>query len=736
MISKYKILRTRKQVLRLIEYCKMTKHASIDFETKAEGPQGKMTGGDDKMPTGPQYEEDEPTGLGISFQPGSAFFIPLFHFESPFSRVEAKKLLKLIGREIIGNPDIVKIAWNFKFEYRWFLRYGIHPRGILLDGMLCKYLLDEEKPFGLKDFVANHIPDFANYEDEIDELRKKYRYWSAIPLQPLAKYCCIDCDVTLRATLLLEQSCIKKGFYPLLRNMCMMQMRTLAESESMGMLVDREYLEATVKRQGKEIELNEQNLLQRKVIRKFQRWRVKQHIKKLIEQVQSEIIDLQEESDKTGKDVRRQIANREEKISRYIAGNLVTKKEVVGEFNFNSPNQLVDLFFNSPAGFKFKVVKFTKDDRKQDTDRPSTDEEVLLALAKKDKTGFMTGLLKHREMQKLYSTYMVAPLYRLTKYNTLHCSYLIHGTVTGRLSSKNINMQNIPRDTTSSLIKRMFIPPPGHLLLEVDYGQAELRVVAELAGCKALIDIFNNNYNVHLATGCKIMNAMDKYEEAKKILKMDDHPDKLFWEKQKKKGKVLNFSILYLQSDEMTADQMGVKVHEAAEFKEAWFKAFPEIRRWMKGQEKFLRINGFVYNMFGRKRRLPDIYEMNKGSQNKAIRDCINAPIQGASSDFTQLSTIIIRERIKQGLLKLSDDPAWQAQAYTVHDSIGFYIMPQYIHEAAKQITEICSDPETEKYFGFKMQKVKMKVSPEIGINWGKLLDYNPEEDYSKLLAA
>src|SRR5690606_30564078 len=188
------------------------------------------------------------------------------------------------------------------------------------------------------------------------------------------------------------------------------------------------------------------------------------------------------------------------------------------------------------------------------------------------------------------------------------------------------------------------------------------------------------------------------------------------------------------QSDEMTADQMDCSVEEAARFKAEWFAAFPEIKRWMEKQERFLQENGYVRNMFGRFRRLPDIWSDDKGKRNKAVRDCINAPIQGASSDFTQFATIIIREQILKGTLKLSDDPRWQSQAYTVHDSIGFYVQPKYLHEAAKAITEICSDPQTLKYFNFEMKHVKMKVSPEVGITWGDLRDYSPTEDYKQVL--
>lgn len=737
--SRYKIVKTLEEVYQVIKWCKQTRYCSFDFETKADGPYGP-TVSDDKKPTGPQYKEDEPTTISITFQIGSSYVIPLFHFESPFTRKEAKEILILIGREIMEDQEVVKVGYNLKFEYRWFIRYGIFFKGICLDMMLAKYLLDEERPNDLKSLVAVKIPQYAAYEDEIHALVRKSGGWAKIPLKPLCKYNAIDSNVTLMLVNLLEKKLIKNNFYKLFRNMCMMQVRVLAESESMGVNVDVPYLKNLIKETGVDIGNKLHKLIHRKSVRRFQRWRIQQKIKKLMKETQAEIALI-----RAGKPVgkkkelyanpERAIKNREQKLSNYISGNLKTKKERVEEFNPGSPDQVVDFLYLSPKGLNLDIVKFTKDkETKRDTDRPSTDEEALLELEKKDKSGFITALLKYREITKLYSTYMVAMEYRLTSKNKVHPSYLIHGTVTGRLSSKNPNFQNIPRDITASAIKRMFIPPPGHVLVEVDYGQAELRVVAEMSGDKAMIDIFKKGYNVHVATGCKLVNQFDRYEEVKKILKDPNHKEFIYWEKQKKKGKVLNFSILYLQSDEMTANQMGVKVHEAKQFKEDWFAAFPGIKKWMAGQERFVKKHGFVMNLFGRKRRLPDIFSDNKGKANKSIRDAVNAPIQGASSDFTQFATVILREKIIKGELELTDVITYLPQVYTVHDSIGFYVMPKYLHAAVPIITDVCSDPETLEYFGFEMKEVKMKVSPEVGKHWGGLIEYKETEDYTKWL--
>ncbi len=501
----------------------------------------------------------------------------------------------------------------------------------------------------------------------------------------------------------------------------MMQTRVYADSEMMGMGVDKKYLDKIELETRTQIRKNEANLLKMRKVREFQQWRIKKHVEKLIKDTQAEIKKVEEDDSKTDASKARMIKGREEKISRYIAGNLITKKEVVGDTNFNSPDQMVDLLFHSSRGFRFKIIKYTKDKlTKQDTKRPSTDEEVLLLLKKKDKTGFITALLKHRELSKLWSTYMVAIQNRLTQNNRIHRSFKIHGTVTGRMSSADPNLHNIPRDNTSSIIKVMYIPPPGHLVLEVDYGQAELRVVAEMANERALIDIFERGFNVHLATACKMLRQMDRYDEVKKILKDPNHKENLYWEKQKKKGKTLNFSILFGQSDEETADQMtadnlemGIKeivtLEDAKRFKKEWHREFPAIKPYMEYQEIFCRRHKYVVNLFGRRRNLPDIDSERAGFYNKAVRDAINAPVQGGSSDFAQFACSIIRHKIILGELKLSNNLKYQAQANSVHDSIKFYAEPRFIHKAVPIIESICSQPETLRYFGFELAETGVR---------------------------
>lgn len=704
--NKFKIIHTEEEVRELITYCKTTKYASIDFETS-----------DFRF-----YEDKEyPTVLGCSFQIGFTYVIPLGHFESPI-RETYIDLMCLFFKEVVEDQNIVKIAWNIAFEHKWIKRYGYTMRGRCFDAMLAKYLLKEDKPSDLKSQVTTYLPEWSKYEMELPEKTD----WSKIPLEKLIPYNSIDCDATLRLFLFFEDKLIKLKFYGLFRNLIMpLRLRVLDDIEFRGINVDRPYLEKTTINQEKVIAKNELKLRNHPRLVKFGKTREKTHIKKLIDKVQKEIEEL-EDSDKPTK--ANLIKAREEKIQRYIQGKLQSKKEVLEEFNFNSTQQMAEFLFTK-GGMNFPILE------KTDSGNPSTAEVVLEQLKKYDESDFLPRLLDHRGMQTLYGTFLKGSLDKLSTKNKLHTSFKVHGTVTGRLSSVGPNLQNIPRVTTSTLIKPMFIPPKGYLLLEVDYSQAELRIVAELANDQVMIDIFKRGYNIHFATACKINGKLDKYNELKAVYDDDKHPKHLYWVKQHKKAKTVNFGILYGEGPKKLSEQLECSVDEAKKIIKDWLDSYPGIKRWItKTQDHAMRY-GYVTTIFGRKRRLPDaMYTKEEASESgafgywaKALRDAINAPVQGGAVDFALFSMIVIRDEQIKG--NISPDIK---MVYQVHDSIGFYIRPKDIHKTVPKLVEICNNPQTMKYFGFELKQVKMKVSPEVGKNWGNLKDYNAWENYSK----
>lgn len=733
--SEYKIIDSKKELLKLIEYCKKTRYASVDFETNA------------KPVTSSTFL---PTILGVSFQVGGGWIIPLAHKDSKF-KDNWRELFDLFCKEVIENPDIVKISWNLKFEYSIFLKYNFEMEGILLDGMLAKYLLDENSFNGLKEVVGKFLPPFKGYEAGASKEFKNLP-WDEKPLEELSQYCATDCDLTFRLMVFFERKLIDLGFYELFRNMLMMGTRVLAESELLGMRIDVDYLDQLEDEYTNRLEELQKLMRTRKVV-KFERYLHRKRVKDLIQSVEDEIDKLEieldeEEDDKKKKGIERKIKNRRDKLLRYAARDFTTQKELemLEPFNPSSPDQLKELLFYSKKGYRYDVVKYTVDkSTKRETDNPSTDKDAMVELIKVDKDGFIKHLSEYKKISKLFGTYIEGFQKRITIDDCIHGRFLLHGTVTGRLSSREPNLQNIPRDTTAKEIKKMFIPPDGQLIFQLDYSQAELRVMAAQAGEKTMVQWFKEGRDIHLASACK-KHDWD-YDWANKILQKEDKTDPNF-EKVKvarKQAKTINFGIIYGQgakhlSESLSDPENGVyvSVKEAQTFLDDFFELFPAVKKFMDRQHKFVMQNGYVKNVFGRKRRLPNAFlplksqqqkEKNWGKVAEAKRASVNAPIQGAASDYTLFSSIIIWEKIRAGEL-----PSSLRQVATVHDSLIYYIDPKDIHRVVPILEKVCENPQTKKFFGFQIDDVRMKVDFEVGETWADLKTYKPDIDYTTLV--
>lgn len=720
------------QVERLIRYIEKTGYASIDFETN-----GKPI----------NHPDFKPTILGFSFQPGVSYVLPLAHKESCFKK-DWLLVLKMFQARVFENMAITKVAWNLKFEQKILMHYGINLSGRLFDAMIAKYMLDETRPNDLKAMVKRFLPDFSDYEEEVDVIARKMG-WEHVPIKTLSPYCGLDCDLTLRLMFYYEPKLMKSGLYKLYRNLLMQASTVLAKSEYKGYNIDTELLDKLVVEYAKKIELNELKLRKHKALRRFEKRLKRRRIKVAIEKLNEEIEAIRKE----GKpNAQRLISGREEKISRLIAGEFTTNKDrkLDEAFNFNSPQQVRDFFFYSPVGFKFPILKYTDN---EDNPQPSTDEETLLKLKKYDKTGFIDQLLDHRELSKLYSTYIIGIKEKLTPDNKLHATYLIHGTVTGRLSCVEPNIQNIPRGTTAGDIKKFFIAAPGRVILQLDYAQAELRVMAEMANETSMIEAFRKGLDIHTATACKKYGA-DPIEVSK-ILKDEKHKDYTLWSKRRKQAKTINFGIIYCQGAPALAESLSepakdgkpaivVTKEQAAQFLKEFDETFPRVARFIKRQQEKAYEQGYVKTLFGRKRRLPDLYldlvpYVDKWGNHKkkkhfktmeAERQAVNAPVQGTATDYALFSSVLIDEILTEKYKH------WGCQQiYTVHDSIGFYIKPEYVHEAVALFDKIVQNPQTKKWFGFEMTKVKMLADFEVGMNWKDLKKYNKEINYTKLAA-
>lgn len=709
-MNKFKIVTTWDELRTLVKHCISTRYASIDFET---------TG------TNAMYPGSKPTILGVSFQIGSSWIIPLAHKDSPFKH-EWVRVLKFFGREIVENPDITKIGQNLKFEGSWFKKYGIRMLGRVFDTMLAKYLLDEERPHGLKDLVTRFIPEYSGYDLPNQPSKKAptervIEFWSNVPLLELSRYCGLDTDLAFRLFIFFESRLISGGFYPLFRNMYMMATRVLTEVEYHGMYIDTEYLNGLVEVYETKIDECNRELRSIPSIVVYEKHRLKTIRKDIINNIREEIKQLADSGASS-----RSIKTRENKLSVLLAGGTNTKNEAkqLEPLNFNSTKQMIGFLFEDPEGLKLDPPKFTE------TGNPSTDEESLLELKNSDDSGFLDKLLELRGLSKIYSTYVKGIQEKVNSNGKVHASFLLHGTVTNRLSSRDPNLQNIPRNATAADIKRMFIPPPGEVIMQVDYSQAELRVLAFEAGEKTMMEWFQTGKDIHLASACKKWGV--GYESILTIYKDENHPEHSMWAIRRKQAKTLNFGIVYGQTAGKLAINLSTDTHkvskdEAQDFLDDFNNQFPRIARYIKNQHKKALRDGYVRNLFGAKRRLPNVYSNNLGQKLEALRQSVNAPIQGAASNYTLFSSILIWEATQLGLL-----PAGIKQVGTVHDSIIFYLPPDIIHKSVPIIDAICANPETKEWFNFEVKGLKMAVDFEVGKDWGDLKNYDPNRDYTK----
>jgi DNA polymerase-1 len=718
MESRYAIIKSFSQVKKLVKACLKTGIASIDYETNAEGIYNKTF---------------RPTILSVTFQVGSGVSIPLCHHE--YDNPNWKKWLLYFGRKVVENPKVTKVGWNLKFDLQIFELYGIYVRGTVLDGMLMKYLLNEERPNDLKSMVRRYLPEHGDYEkaDKFDKIP-----WDKKPLEQLCKYGCQDTDYTLRLSMFFENKLIEIGMYPLLRHLIMPASRVLQHAEKTGLYLDRKFNQELLESYKPKIDQATSGCLNLPRVKRFSRWLIQERISKYISSIERELEDLDYSDPKDA----RKIASREQKISNIRAGVFTTKKELelTRDINLGSPVDLPMLLY-SEKGFKFPIIKYTKDKTtNRDTDKPSTDEDTLVELRlsiknpESPKAIFLDNLLSLRGLKKMYTTYIEGWHDKVQDDSKLHGRFLIHGTTSGRLSSQEPNLQQIPKTSVDPNIKKQLVAPDGKLYMALDYSQAELRIMAHLSGDETYLEAFANGQDPHLAIAAKKYGI--PYEDADKIYSDEQHPDYKLWKNRRKQAKQICFGIIYgiqakLLSVKLSDPKAGLIVtpEEAQQQLNEFFHEHPKIKKFMERQEKILVKQGYIKTLFGRKRRLPQIYSENSAEAAYAVRLSVNTPCQSAASDMTLFASILNYWKMRQGKLP------FMPETCTVHDAVYYLATPEEINTwVVHSIWDTCRNPETRKYFGFNIDDVDMSMDITIGRSMAEELPFIPGYNYKKML--
>ena len=318
-----------------------------------------------------------------------------------------------------------------------------------------------------------------------------------------------------------------------------------------------------------------------------------------------------------------------------------------GPFNINSPKQVGELLFDK--------LKLDSKAKKLKTGQYSTSEEVLVAL--KDRHEIVGLILDYRALSKLITTYISALPGYIAADGKIHTTYNQTVTATGRLSSSNPNLQNLPiRSERGRFIREAVIPDDGCLFLSADYSQIELRLMAHFSQDEHLLAAFRNGQDVHAATAAKIFGL----------------PIEQVSKDQRRKAKTANFGIIYGISAFGLSQQLDCSRTEAKQLIDDYFTAFPRVIEYIESQKELARQKGYAETLFGRKRYLPDIHSQNATVRSFAERNAVNAPIQGTAADIIKMAMVSIHRRLKAEKL--------QAQmTMQVHDELNFNVPAQEV---------------------------------------------------------
>ena len=716
MQTRYVIIKNKRMLKKVIELCKYPGYASVDYETDGS----------------PIYNRGfKPTILSVSWMPGFGASIPLDHFQTKEYTSPGwnwKKMLRKFGEEVIENYEITKVAWNWKFDDQINQKYQIFYRGTCLDGMLAKYLLNEEKPNDLKSMVRRYLPEYGNYEkqDAFDKIP-----WDKKELDPLCHYGCQDTDYTLRLMIFFEKKLIDLGLYSTFRNLIMSASRVLTSVEKNGLYLDREFNNQLLETYKPKIDAARQAIYDLPRVKKFEKKYNQEKIDKYIQSIEAELEELDYNDPKD----KRKIVSREQKISNIKAGIFTTKKEqeLIRPINLGSSVDLPALMY-SEEGFHFEVIK------NNESGKPSTDEETLtnlrLTVKKPDspKAIFLDRLLELRGLEKMYKTYIEGWNEKVQDDDRLHGRFLIHGTTSGRLSSAEPNAQQIPKTSVDPNIKLQLKAPKGTLYIASDFSQAELRIMAHLSGDETYLNAFNSGQDPHLAIAATKYHI--PYEEALKIYEDENHPEHKTWKVRRKQAKQIAFGLIYgigakLLAVKLSDPKSGIIVtpEEAQKEMDIFFGQHPKLKTFLKKQEKFLRKNGHLVSLFGRKRRLPQIYSNDKGEEAYALRLALNFPCQSAASDMCLFGSILIYYLMRQGKL-----PSTKSVCL-VHDANYQITKPENINIwSIYEMWQIYRNPLTKPYFGFQIDDVTMDMEFVIGRSMAEELPFIPGYDYKKML--
>lgn len=590
----YLLVTNMKEFAEMMEDIDNCEHFAFDTET-----------------TGLDPMENEIIGISFCMQAGKAYYLPLM---KEFLKIE--EVLAFL-QLIFENEEKLKIAHNFKFDYRMLLKHGIRVKGKCFDTMIAHYLINPEHRHSL-DILAETYLDYktVSFEDILPMKNPGPEEIKKVPVDRMKDYSCEDSDVSFQLFEIFDKQLKDEGMYELFEKIEMPLVFVLADMENEGIKINTEELAIF------SLHLNDK------------------------------LLELEKEIFK-------------------ISGV---------EFNLASPKQLGEVLFDK--------LKISDKPPRTKTKQYATGEEILVKYSKDHE--IIPLILEHRSLNKLKSTYVDAlPKSINPRTGRIHTFFNQTVTSTGRLSSTNPNLQNIPiRTDLGQEIRKAFIPTSSNsVIMSADYSQIELRIIAAVSLEENMIEAFKNNIDIHQSTASRIY----------------DIPIEEVSSTHRRNAKTVNFGIIYGISAYGLSERMNISKKEADILISEYFKKYPQIKHYMESTIEFAKTHGFVETIMKRKRIIQNINSTNGIIRGSAERTAINAPIQGSAADIIKFAMIKVYNKMKS--LKLKSKMLMQ-----IHDELVFNVVNEEI-EIMKSLVE----EEMKSAFSLN---VPIEVDIDYGRNW------------------
>jgi DNA polymerase-1 len=567
----------------------------------------------------------ELVGISVSRREGEAYYIPVGHTQG--TQLATDLVLERL-KPVFENPKIGKIGHNIKYDLEMLKRYGITPGPIVFDTMIAAFLLNPlSRSQSLDDLAFGELGiEMIPISDLIGSGKHQVSFAESL-IEDATTYAAEDADMSWRLY------------------------------EKLSARIEEEKAKP-----GPYEKWNDWNL-----------WR-------LANEVEWPIVEVLADMELAGIELDVKFL---ETFGNRLAGRITELKEEIyklagEEFNLGSPAQLGQIIYGR-LGLSTVGVKKGKTGH-------STAAGELEKM--KDMHPIIGLIMEYRELDKLQNTYVVALPGQVGPDGRVHTSFSQVIAQTGRLSSSNPNLQNIPvRTELGREIRQAFVAPEGKVLVSADYSQIELRVAAALADDEAMKETFRQGIDLHQATAAELYGV----------------PLEAVTKKQRYAAKTINFGVLYGMSPHGLSVATGMEGKEAAEFIERYFQVRPKLRDYIEATKQFGRDNQYTATLFGRRRPCPEIRSSNYQIRQAAERVAVNVPIQGTAADIYKLAMIEVAKRLDEHTLLLLQ----------IHDEL--------IVEAPAKQGEAVAAMMKEVMGGVIDLGVPLAVDTEVGKNWGEL---------------